>query len=121
MALHSDSSSYARIVYTLSGAGLTGSATIGMLPAGYKIFRGVVLTHVAGTGSSSPTIAIGISGTTGKYVAAQSPGVDANVDSLTIIGTSAPTADETILITYGGTMPTNAAYSATLVLELIRV
>lgn len=120
MALHSDQGAHAVITYEMSGAGLTGSVALGKLPVGYKIFRGVVLTHVAGTGSSSPTIAIGISGSTGKYVAAQSPGVDANVDSLTIIGTSAPTAEEDLLLTYGGTMPTNSTYRATVVLELIR-
>lgn len=121
MALISSAQPNAYITYAIAGASLTGTANIGTLPVGYQILRASIKTNVAGTGSSSPTLAIGISGTTGKYVTSAALTVSAGVAALTVIGTAVPTADETLSVTYGGTTPTNATYAAVLVVELMRV
>lgn len=121
MALHSSQTPNAQLIYRISGASLTGSPSIGRLPVGYEILRVSVKTHVAGTGSSSPTISLGVSGTTTKYVNAGSLTVSVGVATYTVVGTALKTADEDILLTYGGTMPTNATYDATLIVELVRI
>lgn len=110
------------LVYNLAGAGITGAVTLGQIPAGAIIQRISIVTVLAGTGSSSPTIVVGISGTTNKYVASATPTVSAGVSTLTVNTTNAiPTAAETIIATFGGTMPTNATYNAYLIVEFLQV
>lgn len=126
MALHSDAGTSARLVYNLTGVtgGLTASGTaVGVLPVGYRILRVSIDTAVAGTaGSSSPLISLGITGSLAKYVASAALVVSVGVASHTVVGTARATAAETILMTLiSGTVTTNAAYDATLVVELIRV
>jgi hypothetical protein len=122
MALHSSTLPTGNsITYRISGASLSGAVVLGRLPVGYEILRASVKTHVAGTGSSSPTIAVGISGSANKYVTAAALTVSVGVATHTVIGTALKTADEELILTYGGTMPTNATYDATLVVELVRI
>lgn len=108
-------------VYELSGSGITGAKTVGVLPLGCLPVRIFSVTDVAGTGSSSPTIIIGSSTNTDKYVAsadfAVAHGVNAHV--VQCEGGIA-TGEETILATFGGTMPTNSSYHAYLVIEYYR-
>lgn len=123
MALHGDPHpAGAAILYRIQGGSLTGtSATIGVLPADHEILRVVTKTHVAGTGSSAPTISLGIAGTAGKYVNGNTLVVTATVDAYTVVGTALKTAAETLVLTYGNSLPTNATYDATLVVELVRI
>lgn len=122
MAFHSDQSLDAKLTFALTSAHTTaGTWTIGKLPAGYRIYRISVLTSVAGTGSSSPTFSLGISGSTVKYKADGALTVSAGVATYTVVGATAPTAEETIIMTTTGTLPTNSTYDALLIVEVIRV
>lgn len=124
MALVSGAYAQAALVYNLTSANTTaGTITVGKLPAGYAILRISGVTAVAGTGSSSPTFSVGISGTTAKYKADAALTVTAGYVAYTVAASGAyPTAaDETILITTTGTLPTNATYNATIIIECFRV
>lgn len=127
MALYSDSSSTARLVYNLTGVtgGLTAAGTaIGVMPVGYRIQRVSIDTAVAGTtGSSSPTISLGILGSLAKYVATSTAlTVSVGIASYTVVGSARATAAEQILLTLvSGTITTNVLYDATIIVELVRV
>lgn len=123
MSLESDASPQALIRYNLTSANTTaGAYTIGKLPVGYLPVRISVVTRVAGTGSSSPTFSIGISGTTAKYKADAALTVTAGFLAYTVVSSyAAATAEETILLTTTGTLPTNATYDAWLFIECLRV
>jgi hypothetical protein len=111
------------LTYKLTSANTTaGTITVGKLPAGYAIRAIEVFTAVAGTGSSSPTFSVGISGTTAKYKADGALTVTAGYVAYTVAagGALPTTADETILITTTGTLPTNATYDARVVMSLVR-
>ena len=113
----------ALLTYKLTSANTTaGTITLGKLPAGYGISRIMVFTAVAGTGSSSPTFSLGISGSTAKYKADGALTVTAGWVAYTVAagGAMPVSADETILVTTTGTLPTNATYDARLVVECIR-
>lgn len=121
--LISSASPFAMLTYKLTSANTTaGTITVGKLPAGYAINRIEVFTAVAGTGSSSPTFSVGISGTTAKYKADGALTVTAGYVAYTVAagGAMPTTADETILITTTGTLPTNATYDARVVISAVR-
>lgn len=126
MALQSNGGNTALLTFNLTGVtgGMTAAGvTVGMLPVGYRIHRISIDTAVAGTtGSSSPLIGIGISGTLGKYLATNTAlTVSVGVASYTVVGSARATAPETILLSLtSGTVTTNALYDAMLVIELIR-
>jgi uncharacterized membrane protein len=93
---------------------------MGRLPAGAVPLRVVVVTGVAGTGSSSPTVKIGSADDDDKYVASAALVVTNGVASHTTIVTGGfATAEEIISATFGGTLPTNATYDAWLILEFM--
>lgn len=124
MALVSSANAQAALIFNLTSAHtVAGTWTVGKLPAGYAILRINGVTAVAGTGSSSPTFSVGISGTTAKYKADAALTVTAGYVAYTVAAAGAyPTAaDETIILTTTGTLPTNATYNATIILELLRV
>ena len=111
-----------RIIYNLAGSGLSGTVNVGQIPAGCVVTRVSVVTVLAGTGSSSPTIALGISGTSTKYVNTGTLTVSAGVATYTVNSTNTiPTAAETLQLTYGGTLPTNSTYNAYLIIECFKV
>lgn len=123
MALESNGGPYAVVKYELTEANTTaGTYTIGKLPVGYLPVRIKVVTQVAGTGSSSPTFSLGISGSTAKYKADGALTVTAGHADYTLVSSyAAATAEETLLMTTTGTLPTNTTYSAWLLIECIRV
>jgi hypothetical protein len=121
--LDSNVTPYGTLTYKLTSANTTaGTITLGKLPAGYAIRNIEVFTAVAGTGSSSPTFSVGIAGTTAKYKADGALTVTAGYVAYTVAagGALPTTADETILVTTTGTLPTNTTYDARLVLGLVR-
>jgi hypothetical protein len=114
---------FGTLTYKLTSANTTaGTITVGKLPAGYAINKIEVFTAVAGTGSSSPTFSVGIAGTTAKYKADGALTVTAGYVAYTVAagGAMPTTAEETILITTTGTLPTNATYDARVVMSLVR-
>lgn len=121
--LNSNVTPYGTLTYKLTSANTTaGTITVGRLPAGYAIRAIEGFTAVAGTGSSSPTLSIGIAGTTAKYKADAALTVTAGYVAYTVAAAGAlPTAaDELIIVTTTGTLPTNATYDCRLVLHLVR-
>lgn len=109
-----------RATFTLGSTAVTTSdtLTIGVLPAGATFAYGV-LTASATMGASA-TLAIGISGSTGKYRAAAT---FTSADTPTMFGTAATvgaadpglSAEETVFVTVGtASLPT----SGTLVVDL---
>jgi hypothetical protein len=112
------------IVYNLTSANsAAATVNLGRLPAGYAVSRILIFTPVAGTGSSSPTFAIGITGSTAKYKADGATTVTAGWVSYTVAATATAltSADELLSMTTTGLHPTNTTYDARLVIEAIRV
>lgn len=100
--------------YTMTGETTSDTIVVGVLPKGSQFLYGI-LNNSATLGSS--TVAIGISGTTGKYRAAATKttttpevfGVGGNLNATL-------TADETVFITIAAaTMPSSGTLQVTLV------
>lgn len=121
MGRYSDHRPDGLLNYELSGAGITGAKTVGVMPLGCIPVRIYTVTDVAGTGSSSPTVKVGIGTNDDRYVASTELAVTNGVNAHVVRYENAiAAAEETILATFGGTLPTNSDYHAYLVIEYYR-